>query len=102
MSYNEEFPKEILYVIVACAGWIAKYLNTYITVWTFKLWTFIASIVISWFSWLMFAKVWLYMGLASDILRVFSGIWWALGWDGVKFISNLLTKRIKQWVTESE
>ena len=84
---------EIVYGILAIAGGVARYLNSYVNGQKFKLGIFFASAVVAGFSGFMFALLGGTMNLPQTLISVMAGVGGFFGDQTLKFIMEYVTKK---------
>lgn len=92
MENPKNIPVEILFVLLATFGGLARYLNGYTNGVPFKLGVFIASGVVAGFSGWMFALFGASMSLPQEMLFVMAGTGGFFGEQTLKFIMESITK----------
>ena len=90
-----KIPPELLYVVVAIIGGIARYLNGYTNGTPFKLSVFLASGFVAGFSGWMFAQMGIAMGWPNGFLFILAGMGGFFGEQSMKLLMELVEKRIK-------
>ena len=93
VEYTEKVTTELLYVLVSAMGGVAKYLNEYLVSGKFHLGLFIANIVLSGFSGLMFKLFGESIGLNHNILYMFAGVGGFMSSSSLNLLANILTKK---------
>ena len=88
-------PIEILYSILASVGGAAKYLTEYLHNGIFNWKNFIAQLLVSGFSGLMFAKFGSIMGLSDQAGFVFAGLGGFIGTRALDFMEEFIKRKIQ-------
>ena len=91
--YTERATTELLYVLVSAMGGVAKYLNEYLAGGKFHWGLFVANIVLSGFSGLMFKLFGESIGLNHNILFMFAGVGGFMSSSSLNLLANVLTKK---------
>lgn len=86
---------ETMFVVIAIAGGMARYLNSYVNGSPFKISMFIASTFVSAFSGMMFAYLGVALSIPFPLLWMMSGVGGFFGDQTMKFIFEYLQKQIK-------
>ena len=89
----KNLPIEVVYGILAVAGGIARYLNSYVNGEKFKLRILIASAVVAGFSGFMFALLGETMNMPTSLLHIMAGVGGFFGEQSLKFIMEYITKK---------
>lgn len=89
-----KIPVEAVYGIIAIAGGIARYLNSFTAGQPFSLGVLFASAFVSGFSGYMFAIIGISMNLPSPILFMMAGVGGFSGDQTMKFLLEYLERKI--------
>lgn len=89
----KHFPLEAVYVFVAIAGGMARYLNSYANGVPFKLGILLASSFSSGFSGYIFALLAVTMSLPLPMQFIFAGVGGFFGEQTMKYVMEYVTKR---------
>lgn len=88
-----KFPIEILFAIIAIAGGIARYLNSFVNGEPFKFSIFLASAFVAGFSGMMFYYLGLTMDLPTPFLAMMAGTGGFFGEQTMKYIMEYITHK---------
>ena len=91
----KDVPIEIIYVALASMGGITRYLNGYINGEHFKFSIFLASGIVAGFSGFMFALLGDSLNLPTTMTNVMAGVGGFFGEQTLKFIMELVKKKVK-------
>lgn len=89
-----DIPIELIYGILAIAGGIARYLNSYVTGTPFKFSVLLASAFVAGFSGYMFALVGESMNLPVPMSHILAGVGGFFGEQTLKLVMEYVQKRI--------
>lgn len=89
------FKPEWLYSIIAAVGGAARYLNLYLTTGQFLWPYFLANVLISGFSGLMFALMGKSMNMPIEFLYVCAGVGGFMGTNTLEWLAAIIQKRFK-------
>lgn len=89
----KELPVEVLYVVVAVVGGIARYLNSFILGQKFRFSIFVASAIVAGFSGCMFALLGQTMSLPTTMVHIMAGVGGFMGDQTLKFIMEYVTSK---------
>ena len=89
-----DIPTEAIYTGLAAAGGAANYLHKFTHGAKFHVGLFIASMMLSGFSGLMFAYVGISMALPAPMLYVFSGMGGFMGHSALEFLATIVKDKI--------
>lgn len=92
---NMKFPTEAIYVLLASAGGVARYLNSYANGQPFKFSIFAASAIVAGFSGYMFALLGVSLQFPTPMLFMMSGIGGFFGEQSLKFIMEYVTRKVQ-------
>ena len=95
VEFTEKITSEVLYVLVSAMGGVAKYLNEYLNGGKFHFGLFLANILLSAFSGLMFKLFGESIGLNQNILYMFAGIGGFMSSSSLNLIANILSRKIQ-------
>jgi len=91
---QNRIPPEVLYVIIAAAGGISKYLNEYLGGGTaFRFSMMISHIIVSGFSGFIFALVAEHMNFSPRLVYVCAGVGGFMGAATIDYIRYFLSSR---------
>jgi hypothetical protein len=94
---------ELLWVLVAMGGAVAKYLNDYVRKKVTFSWSkFIATIVIGSFSGWMFGKFMAALGAADDLAMIGAGLGGAMGFNAIEFLWDVVRSAISKTQSQGE
>lgn len=96
VTYMKEFSLEFIYVILAAAAGIARYLQKYLEDDDFGWKQLIAQTIVSAFSGYMFGEFGQWLGLGDRALFLMVGMGGYMGAEGLKFIEIT----IKRYITK--
>jgi hypothetical protein len=92
MDFLRTLPIEIMFVLIASFGGVARYLNGYTNGAPFKFSVFLASALVAGFSGWMFALFGHTMGLSHELLYVMAGTGGFFGEQSLKFLMEHFTR----------
>ncbi len=96
MEILRSFKFEFVYVTIAAMGGLARYLQKYLTDGEFRWKRLLAEMMVSSFSGYMFWQFALFVGMTAPIVPLLVGMGGYMGAEALKFIENLLTKKLKK------
>lgn len=88
-----EIPVEALYGVVAVAGGIARYLNSYVGGQKFRASIFLASAVVAGFSGFMFALLGQSLNMPAVLINIMAGVGGFFGDQTLKYVMEFITKK---------
>lgn len=91
----KNLPIELIYGILAIAGGVSRYFNTYNQSGAFAWKHFVASVFISGFSGYMFALLGISMDLPQPFLFMMAGTGGFMGEQALKVVAEYVTKKLK-------
>lgn len=92
MEWLKSLPVEVMFVLIASFGGIARYLNGYTNGAPFKFSVFIASAIVAGFSGWMFALFGQSMDFPPEMLYVMAGTGGFFGEQSLKFLMEHFTR----------
>lgn len=93
MDFLKNLPLEVIVVILAIGGGVARYLNGYANGAPFKLSIFFASAFVAGFSGVMFYYFGVSLNLPVPFLAMMAGVGGFFGEQSLKFIMDNITKK---------
>ena len=97
MEWLTKVPAELLYVVIAAVGGIARYLQHYLSEGTFTWQHFIAHVFVSSFSGYMFYSFAVNVfGFPDSTVAIFAGIGGWMGVEALKMLETLIKDRMKK------
>lgn len=90
-----KFPPELIYVVIATMGGVARYLNSFANGSPFKLSVFLASGFVAGFSGLMFAQLGIVMGFSDVFIFMLAGMGGFFGEQSLKLIMEIVKDKIE-------
>lgn len=95
MEFLTKIPTEVVYVAIAAAGGIARYLQRYLNEGTFIWQHFIAHVFVSSFSGYMFYQFSVnILSLPEGTVAVFAGLGGWMGVEALKMIESVIKKKL--------
>jgi len=95
MDHLKDIPVQILYVVMASVGGMARYLNDYARSKQFSLFVFIASAFVAGFSGLMFALVGDSLSLPNPMPYIMAGVGGFFGDQTMKLVLEYASRNVK-------
>lgn len=96
LAFLRTLPAEFFFVLIACFGGVARYLNGYTNGVPFKFGIFLASGVAAGFSGWMFASLGDTMNLPQEMLFVMAGTGGFFGEQTMKLVLESVSKKISK------
>jgi fluoride ion exporter CrcB/FEX len=98
---KENIPPEIMYVVTASIGGVAKYMHEYIKSKKFSIQMLLANIFVSAFSGYMFASFAVFLGMEQTVAYSMGGLGGFMGVRALDFIEDFIRhKTIKRYDEE--
>lgn len=95
MEWLTKVPAEIVYVLVAAAGGVARYLQHYLNDGGFTWQHFIAHVIVSSFSGYMFYNFANnVLGFPDNTVAIFAGLGGWMGVEALKMLESIIKKRL--------
>ena len=91
---HRNLPVEVVFVILASVGGVARYLSNYIKGEKFRLSMLVSNFILSGFAGLMFSLFGSSLGLSTEILFVLSGVGGFMSTEALKFLAQKIKKEI--------
>lgn len=97
MEWFTKIPAEIIYVLVAAAGGVARYLQHYLNEGTFTWQHFFAHVIVSSFSGYMFYSFASgILGMPDSTVSIFAGLGGWMGVEALKMLETIIKNKIKK------
>jgi len=96
MEHLKDIPVQIIYVIIAIAGGVARYLNGYANGAPFKFSVFLASALSAGFSGMMFYYVGLSLSLPTPFLAMMAGTGGFFGEQTMKLVLEYTSRGVSK------
>lgn len=96
MEHFKDIPIQVVYVLVAMVGGVARYLNSFVSGQKFSLTIFIASGFVAGFSGLMFALVGDSLHLPAPMSHIMAGVGGFFGDQTMKLVLEYASRNVKK------